>query len=182
MTGGKKGNNILLDMNMSKGFNNTGKTSGLRGRANRSPDNEDNVLIDDNSSNGSKKSNPSVGGRRSNSDVTAKNIADTEVQDNAVVSPKPPSTLENSGITETQPPSSSIPNSSEVSNFASNQQNHVDNVGKASSYNQTGLSNCKQNSPSTNYSSKIHHTCRYWNNNNRRNSYYNNRKDSNYSR
>ena len=56
MTGGKKGNNILLDMNMSKGFNNTGKTSGLRGRANRSPDNEDNVLIDDNSSNGSKKS------------------------------------------------------------------------------------------------------------------------------
>lgn len=54
MTGGKSGKNKIL-LEMSKGFNATGKTSGLRGRSNRSPDNEDAVLIDDGSSDGSSK-------------------------------------------------------------------------------------------------------------------------------
>ena len=55
MTGGKI--NLLDTTQTSKDFNATGKTSGTKRRTNksRSPDNEDAVLIDDNSSNGSSK-------------------------------------------------------------------------------------------------------------------------------
>ena len=58
MSGLKKTKTQILDTtNNSKGFLSTGKTSGMRGRgaANRSPDNDDAVLVEDNSSNGSSK-------------------------------------------------------------------------------------------------------------------------------
>jgi len=57
MTGGKKTGKILMETTQSsRDFYKTGKTSNLRGKYNKSPENnEDNVRIDDNSSNDSGK-------------------------------------------------------------------------------------------------------------------------------